>query len=383
MGRIDFQAKVEKMQKNLKSGGKMAQMLMLDDNSILKKDLVFLPDSVFRRSWDVLMLLVILTNTITVPLRMGFIGQSDLGEGGELAWFGVNVLMDIILWVDIYLHYRRFGVVFDGLLISDRHEFGELFLNSSVMKLNIIASFPIDALAWLAGMDSYRSIGLARLGRLLYLVSMPNLMHNFVDFLEEKGIRAKASVWHLIKMTIFVLLTVHFLACTLFWVAFLEERSNIPSWAIVIGDAGYFSRDEILMGENVSLIERYCLCMYWSMYTITLVGYGDIALRTNSEMMLAILGMVTGAVLCNAGITAILSSLVHAMAVSAGEAQAFGQVITKYMVHRSLPLDLQEKIFGFFVHMHLTGDDLDEMKVLKSLPRFVRGKLLEEVSEFN
>ena len=72
-------------------------------------------------------------------------------------------------------------------------------------------------------------------------------------------------------------------------------------------------------------------------------------------------------------------SLVHAMDASAGEAQAFGQVITKYMKHRSLPLHLQEKIFGFFVHMHSTGDDLDEMKVLQNQPRFVRQKLLEEI----
>ena len=39
--RIDTTAKVEKMKKNLKSGGKMAQMMMLDDNTEEKKDVVY------------------------------------------------------------------------------------------------------------------------------------------------------------------------------------------------------------------------------------------------------------------------------------------------------------------------------------------------------
>ena len=259
-----------------------------------------------HRVWDIACFVVILINAVLIPLRIAFFGLNDSTETGELIWLVAGLLMDAFFWVNIYLHYRRFATVYDGLLISHKSEFMNLYVNGR-LKFDLLGSLPVDAIVWLAGGHSFRTVAIFRLPRFFYLAQMPRLMQNFVDFLEERGLRAKAGVWHLLKMTIFVLLTVHWLACIFFYMSVYQEQRNVPSWAINIDGIGYFSSREILDGEGVTLMKRYMVSVYWSMYTITLVGYGDITLRSNSEMLLAILGMVTGAVLCDAGITAILS----------------------------------------------------------------------------
>ena len=122
----------------------------------------------------------------------------------------------------------------------------------------------------------------------------------------------------------------------------------------------------ILEDEALNLAEKYTLTLYWSVYTVTLVGYGDVQLKSNVEMIFAVICMLTGSVLCDAGITAIMSSIVNAMDASAGEGAAWAQVIAKYVKNRDIPMALEQKIFGFFIHMHLTEHDLDEAKVLNS-----------------
>ena len=112
---------------------------------------------------------------------------------------------------------------------------------------------------------------------------------------------------------------------------------------------------------------------------MTLVGYGDVQLQSNAEMIFAVVGMLTGSVLCDAGITAIMSSIVNAMDASAGQASAWAQVVAKYVKNRNLPFGLEQKIFGYFIHMHLTEHDLDEAKVIYSQPRAIKRKLLEDI----
>jgi len=363
----DVNAKVEKMRKNLKAGGKMAQMLMLDDNENEGKPRVFLPDSSFRRYWDIFCMIAMLMNFFFVPIRIGFFEQSTPGIG-EAAWFIFNFLLDFIFFADIFLNLRYFAVVFEGLLISDRAEFAELYLHGR-LKWDVLACLPIDSIGYLAGIPIIRTYSVLRLPRVIHLFRFPDNIQSLIDLFEENGIRAKSGVWHCARMVIFVLMSTHWCACLFYYIAILQGLDSPNSWTM----------DTSLNSSAVPMNLKYSTSVYWSMYTITLVGYGDITLRSSAEMAFSIFTMLIGTILCDAGITAILSSIIHAMDASAGEAQAWVQVITKYMRHRSLPLDLQERIFGFFVYMHLSEDDLDEFKVLMHQPRFVKNMLLEAI----
>ena len=118
-----------------------------------------------------------------------------------------------------------------------------------------------------------------------------------IDFAEESGLRYKAGIWNCLRMVFFVLLTTHWFACILYYVAVLQGLDDEMSW----------TEGTDLHDENLPLKKRYTTSLYWSVYTITLVGYGDITLKSKSEMAFAVVSMLMGSVLCDAGITAIMS----------------------------------------------------------------------------
>jgi CRP-like cAMP-binding protein len=370
--RIDTGSKIEKMKKNLKGGGKMAHMLMLDDATTEKKDLVFLPDSEFRRAWDLILLVLTFINFVFVPLRAAFYGESMKNETEELIWVIVFFLMDVVFMVDIFFNIRFFATVDEGLLIAVRDDFKLVYLRGR-FKWDLIACVPADLVFWIiTGMgpgSKPRNVALVRMLRFIHIMRLPAMLQSVVDYLEEKGVRLKAGVWHLAKIFYFIVICTHFYACLFYYIAVLEGLDDEHAW----------TSGTALEDEDVDLYSKYFTSLYWSAYTITLVGYGDITLKSNGEFMFAVLAMLTGSVLCDAGITAIMSSLVQATDESAGMAQAWSKVISKFVKHRSIPQGTQDQIFGFFVHMHLQEHDLDEEKVLNAQSRAVKSKLLRAI----
>ena len=368
--RIDTGSKIEKMKKNLKGGGKMAMMLMLDDNVEEKKDLVYLPDSDFKRLWDLFLLLCCTTNFMFIPLRVAFFGVGLKNETFELVWMAVGAMLDIVFMIDIFCSTKLFAVVDEGLLITKRYRFRRLYMRTR-FKFDLLACIPADLVFWLAtgGSATARSVALVRCARFIHLGRLPGLLQSAVDYLEEHGVRLKAGVWHLAKMSFFIIITTHFYACFIYYLAVLEGLDEEKSW----------TSGTALEDENLDLYSRYSVCLYWSAYTITLVGFGDVTLKSNAEMVFAIIAMLTGSVLCDAGITAIMSSLVQATDESAGQAQAWNKVIGKYVRRRNIPQKTQEQILGFFVHKHLSEHDLDEEKVLNEQSRAVKTKLLKAI----
>ena len=366
--RIDTGSKIEKMKANLKGGGKMAMMLMLDDNVQEKKDLVYMPDSEFRRTWDLFLLVCCTGNFIAVPLRVAFYGKGTGSDVEEVIWAVVGLLLDVVFWVDIFFNTRFFAMVEEGLLITQREEFRRKYLKGR-FKWDVLASLPADLVVWGIGAGSSRMVGLVRCLRFVHLGRLPGMLQSVVDYLEEKGVRLKAGVWHLAKMSYFIVVVTHIYACLLYYIAVLEGLDSEDAW----------TSGTDLENEELGLYTRYILCLYWSTYTITLVGFGDVMLKSNVEMIFCIIAMLTGSVLSDAGITAIMTSLVQATDESAGRAASWSKVISKFVKHRSIPASTQEQINGFFVHMHLTESDLNEEKVLNSQSRGVKTKLLRAI----
>jgi len=157
------------MKKNLKSGGKMAQMMMLDDlGGGEKGDQVHMPDSVFRRSWDMGVLVVIFVNVIVVPTRISFFEEWDQSEHSEIVWLCLGLLLYSVMWVDMFFSFKRFATVSEGLLISDQSEFSQVYLKGR-FKYDLISCFPFDSLCWIGGVKVIRIFALIRVTRFVAL----------------------------------------------------------------------------------------------------------------------------------------------------------------------------------------------------------------------
>ena len=61
---------------------------------------------------------------------------------------------------------------------------------------------------------------------------------------------------------------------------------------------------------DMTPFQIYLRGTYWAFYTIVTVGYGNIRLASNNERLFAMLTMTAGAIICDAGVAAILSSII-------------------------------------------------------------------------
>jgi len=75
---------------------------------------LFLPDSKFKKYWQyVLMILLIYTAFIT-PIRLAFI------EEFNIIWFSLELIVDILFFLDILITFNTAYFNEEGVLIVDR-----------------------------------------------------------------------------------------------------------------------------------------------------------------------------------------------------------------------------------------------------------------------
>eukprot|EP00966_Prymnesium_polylepis_P152402 3520358-Prymnesium_polylepis.1 len=86
---------------------------------------------------------------------------------------------------------------------------------------------------------------------------------------------------------------VHLLACGLHLVAELETHvdPDMHTWLHEQADSG-----GIPPLDNATKSDRYIISAYWSVMTLTTIGYGDISMKTKAERCYAIFCMIVGAV---------------------------------------------------------------------------------------
>lgn len=61
---------------------------------------------------------------------------------------------------------------------------------------------------------------------------------------------------------------------------------------------------------HLSPLAIYLRAYFWAIYTIVTVGFGSITIVTSTEKVFAMGVMIVGAIMCDAGITAMLSSII-------------------------------------------------------------------------
>ena len=82
-----------------------------------------------------------------------------------------------------------------------------------------------------------------------------------------------------------VLMCAHIFSCAFYAVG--RAEGGEASWAAGVDD------------ENLdSNFEKYIAAFYWSIMTITTVGYGDISAIGTQQRIISMVAMVVGAILC-------------------------------------------------------------------------------------
>lgn len=85
------------------------------------------------------------------------------------------------------------------------------------------------------------------------------------------------------------------------------------------------------------------------MILVTTVGFGDVSPQRDVERLYAIVAMFLGAILCDAGLTAILTALIDSLDSKAGENVALSECFKQYMTYRQYPVHLRQRIQNYLL----------------------------------
>eukprot|EP01083_Nonionella_stella_P080572 221484_1 len=255
-----------------------------------KCSLPLMPDSPGQNFVGLLVILAFMYNVTYLPYQIAFLKNDNAST-----LHPVDAVVDLVFFIQMILSFLTAFDIGDGTYET---RFSKILVKyvRGWFLIDFVALAPYYMI--LQSPALYDNIGAIRFFRFLKVAQISRVVRsrkqNFV--LASMGIRQVTSaVYQLILIWGVVFFFAHLAAC---------------SW-FIIGSAdpehGWFSTmPEII---DASPWSQYIVCLYWSITTVTTVGYGDITAQTTGERIFSILAMLFGVLFSAWGIAAFTSFL--------------------------------------------------------------------------
>ena len=317
-----------------------AKLANLDEMKILH------PESRIVNSWNILIVLTTIYNYIFVPFQMAtkgnIIGNSFLGLG-----FFLDLGFDSILIFDLFLRFNV-GYIERGQFVNDKTHVRKNYFQTD-FKRHFLSCVPLDIVARLF----YPNLEVW----IIALLRIPRLLRVFDSFSASKfwedSINSNPVIVRLLRLLIVIFLVEHWVACT--W--FLIRNINIS-------------------------FHGYLQALYWSVMTLTTVGYDNIAVgeQTVPELGFTIFVMMLG-VTMYAFIIGNVASVITDMNASRSRFREKLDRIQTYLREKKVPQGLQRKVRSYYQYMWEYNRDTStdflsvEKYYLNDLPRSLSAQI--------
>ena len=333
-----------------------------DEESENEKEIpwIILPDNPYKKMWDLLIAFLILYSAIITPYEIAF------SDNSKVSWF--EVLIDILLGIDIVLTFFSAYTDDEENLVKNHKKIIKKYLKSwfivdiiSVLAVSYIfnASGRFSGLTKISKLPKlYRLVKLTKLLRITKMSSKGNL-NKVTKFFMEK-LKINANVERLFFFVLTFLLMNHLCACFWYFMAKIEDFSP-DSWVVRLG---YI---------DSSNIELYIISFYWTLTTVTTVGYGDITAGTTIERIYNLFIMSFGVLLYSFAIGS-LSSIVSTLDQKSEEMNQKLQILSSIKKEFNLEQNIYDKVRKV-IKYDLSRNQKDKMVFLQELPNKLRIEL--------
>jgi CRP-like cAMP-binding protein len=332
-----------------------------DEESENEKEIpwIILPDNPYKKMWDLLVAFLILYSAIITPYEIAF------SDTNNVSWF--EILIDILLGIDIVLTFFSAYTDDEENLVKNHKKIVKKYLKSWFI-VDIISVLPISYLfkqGKYSGLTKisklpklYRLVKLTKLLRITKMSSKGNL-NKVTKFFMEK-LKINANVERLFFFVLTFLLMNHLCACFWYFMAKIEDFSP-DSWVVRLG---YI---------DSSNLELYIISFYWTLTTVTTVGYGDITAGTTIERIYNLFIMSFGVLLYSFAIGS-LSSIVSTLDQKSEEMNQKLQILSSIKKEFNLEQNIYDKVRKV-IKYDLSRNQKDKMVFLQELPNKLRIEL--------
>lgn len=287
----------------------------------------------FSMIWLTAVAVVILWEAIEAPLT--FVLNRGIQEH-HLWW---DALFSCFFLTDVGLRIKN------KLNLPDKvhPENPSHYFNSSWMYFDILTSLPFviiaASLTKVFGLEvSPQVVAILRLFRLTRIVRL-RVVFELLDFIPKF---AKVAL-----IALSVTLLIHWIAC---------------GWMII------HPRTVAADGDF------YILSLYWTITTLTTVGYGDITPNTNIERIFTM-----GVMLVGVGVYGVIIGQVSRLMMLADkyteERKEKMSNLHSYMKYYNIPASLQRQVFSFYNHLIKKNISDQDIQIIKDLPQALQKEL--------
>ncbi|XP_033703608.1 voltage-gated delayed rectifier potassium channel KCNH4 [Tursiops truncatus] len=321
--------------------------------------------SVPKAIWDGLILLATFYVAVTVPYNVCFSDDDDTPITSRHTLVS-DIAVEMLFILDIILNFRTTYVSQSGQVVSAPRSIGLHYL-ATWFFVDLIAALPFDLL-YVFNITVTSLVHLLKTVRLLRLLRLLQKL--------ERYSQCSAVVLTLL-MSIFALLA-HWMACVWYVVGRREMEANDP----LLWDIGWLHE----LGKRLevpyvngsaggpSRRSAYIAALYFTLSSLTSVGFGNVCANTDAEKIFSICTMLIGALMhavVFGNVTAIIQRMYSRRSLYHSRMKDLKDFIR---VHR-LPRPLKQRMLEYFQTTWTVNSGIDANELLRDFPDELRADI--------
>ena len=355
---------------------------------------VWFPRGQKKLVWDLLLLIGILYNCVSIPFRLG------MGEAPTGGWLYFEAGITLFFLTDVFLNFNVAYTPDDVHYVIDRPMIARNYLcgwflidfpSSLPLELLEILEYEMAFLAdddgsteHLASLKMLRALRLLRLLRLLKVLKMQKYVHLFEDATD-----INVQIMTLVKLLIGVVYLTHMLGCVWFYLhlsvyrpttAALEARGSYAADAHVAFE-GEEAGDEMPTtwltsyddgsGLSKGVWAQYLYSVYWALMTLTTVGYGDITPTNDAERVYTLFCLLVGAIVFGF-LLSTLGDVLSNVDQNATRVEEKLTEVKEYLRWHRVPVGTAKSVRKYYEYFLSRRSTVDDETILKNLTPSLR-----------
>lgn len=285
------------------------------------------PESRIKKCWDLAVLAVTVGMALVIPFAVVF--ESTRGPVPILLTF----LSSAVFIVDILVSFN-ISFIYQGRVIESKSEVARRYMRSW-LTIDLIAALPLGVILTLLSTPEQSAVHLIRLLPLIKLFHIGRTMQRI------GGTRVNPAILRLVLLLFWILLSAHVVSCG--WILLTETPAGMPNY------------------------ERYTRAFYWTITTITTIGYGDITPTGLRQTLYVIFVEILGAGMYGLVIGNI-ANLIANIDVAKTQYKEKLDRINTFLKYRNIPASQQRRINDYYNYLWESRRGYDESSVLADLP---------------